>query len=217
MALKEAAHTEASSTSSWASHQVSHSDCVSQAAATEATQAAAIQALCAVNLTRHQVHIESLGRFMSFSVNFPEAVGSSGWLYVLVLERVWTTYCPLTSEMIRPDQVQKIEELEQQNDGLEQDLDLLASSKFEPELELRQPEVICLLDGTTFFFRRQCLLDDSKEKEEYQRNGSASTQSLAQLLSKALSSAFRAEPKEADSHPPCLSGAHLFPDAHRAL
>ncbi|CAE7468379.1 unnamed protein product [Symbiodinium sp. CCMP2592] len=47
-----------------------------------------------------------------------QAVGSSGWLYV-----------------------QKIEELEQQNDGLEQDLDLLASSK-------------------------QCLLDDSKEKEE---------------------------------------------------
>lgn len=63
-----------------------------QAAHTEATEAAQVTAI--------------------------EAVESSGWLYV-----------------------QKIEELEQQNDGLEQDLDLLASSK-------------------------QCLLDDSKEKEE---------------------------------------------------
>ncbi|CAE7682448.1 unnamed protein product [Symbiodinium microadriaticum] len=77
---------------------------------------------------KEAAHTEArAGRLIKFDTR--KAVESSGWLYV-----------------------QKIEELEQQNDGLEQDLDLLASSK-------------------------QCLLDDSKEKEEHQRKGLASKQS----------------------------------------
>ncbi|CAE7321958.1 unnamed protein product [Symbiodinium natans] len=55
-----------------------------------------------------------------------EAVESSGLLYALFLGAKTTTGLTF---MAWTDEVQKIEELEQQNIGLEQDLDLLASSR----------------------------------------------------------------------------------------